>query len=227
MPTLELLVQVPLFAGLTPAELDGLAALIRRRSYAAGEVIFHEGDAGTALYIIEEGEVKVVLGSPKGQDVVPELLGPGEPVGELALLDGEPRSADAVAKEASRLFILQREDFLRFVAEHPRVAASLLAVISRRLRRTNQLLHDMAFGDVRTRLLRVLLKLAQTRSQPGPQGVVIIASPLTQTELAEMAGATRESINKWLRYYTQKGLLRHHRRQITLTDLKRLRDDLY
>ena len=224
--THSLLAQVPLFSGLAPGELDGLTALIRRHRYEEGEVIFHEGDAGTALYVIEKGEVKIVLGSSEGKDVVLSLLGPGDFFGELALLDGEPRSADAVAKETSHLLILQRDDFLRFMIEQPQVAVNLMAVLSRRLRRVDQLVHDAAFLDVRTRLIRALLELAQTRGRPGPQGVVI-DSRLTQSDLANMVGATRESINKWLRYYTRKGLLHHYRGQITLMDLKRLRGDLY
>ena len=222
----SLLAQVPLFSGLAPGELDGLTALVRRHRYEEGEVVFHEGDAGTALYVIEKGEVKIVLGSAEGKDVVLSLLGPGDFFGELALFDGEPRSADAVAKEASHLLIIGREDFLRFLADHSRVAMSLLAILSRRLRRTDELVRDAAFCNVPTRLVRKLLDLAQTRGRQGPQGVVV-ASQLTQSDLANMIGATRESVNKWLRYYAQKGLLRYYRRQITLIDVKRLQADLY
>lgn len=226
MANLGLLAQVPLFAQLTAEELEGLATLLRRHRYGAGEVVFHEGDAGTALYVIEEGEVKIVLGSPEGKEVVLGLFGRGDFFGDLALLDGEPRSADAVAKEDSQILILRREDFLRFLADKPRVAAGLLAVLSRRLRRTDQLVHDAAFLDVRARLVKVLLELGETRGQPGPQGVVI-ASRLTQADLANMVGATRESINRWLRYYEQHGLVQHHRGRLVLTDPARLRKDLY
>lgn len=227
MATRGLLAQIPLFSGMAPGELDGLAVIIRLHRYPAGETIFHEGDAGTALYIIEKGEVKIVLGSAEGKEVVLSLLGPGDFFGELALFDGEPRSADAVAKETSQLLIIRREDFLRFLADHPQVAMSLLAILSRRLRRTDELVRDAAFCDVRTRLVKKLLELAQTRGEAGPRGAIIIASQLTQTDLADMVGATRESINKWIRYYAQKGLLRHYRGQISMIDLERLRGDLY
>ncbi len=226
MPNRERLAEVPLFAQLAPGELDRLAALLRPRRYRAGEVIFHEGDAGTALYIIAEGEVKIVLGSAEGKEVVLALLGGGDFFGEFALLDGEPRSADAVATVASQLLTLQREDFARFLTDHPRVALSLLAVLSRRLRRTDQLVHDAAFADVRTRLIKVLLELAQTKGTQEPKGIVI-GSRLTQGDLATMAGTTRESVNKWLRYYGQKGLLRHERGRLTLIDLGGLRAELY
>jgi CRP/FNR family cyclic AMP-dependent transcriptional regulator len=224
-PSKDLLAHIPLFAQLPSTELEKLAVLLHSRRYKAGEVVFHEGDAGTALYIIEGGEVKIVLGSAEGKEVVLELLGPGDFFGELALLDGEPRSADAVAKAASQLLILQREDFTRSVHEAPHVAASLLAALSRRLRRTDQLVHGAAFSDVRTRLIKALLELGETRGQPGPQGI-IIGSRLTQGDLANMVGTTRESVNKWLRYYAQKGLLRHERGHVTLLDTQRLRADL-
>jgi len=222
----ELLAQVPLFARLAPRELESLARLLRRRRYRAGEVIFHEGDAGTALYIVESGEVKIVLGSAEGKEVVLGLLGRGDFFGELALLDGEPRSADAVAVVASQLAVLQREEFTRFIRSTPRAAANLLAVLSRRLRRTDRLVHDAAFSDVRTRLLKLLLELGQTRGQPGPGGVAI-TSRLTQGDLATMVGTTRESVNKWLRYYAGKGVLRHARGRLLLVDPERLRAELY
>lgn len=222
-----LLAHVPLFSGLSPGELEGLATLISPHRYTAGETIFHEGDAGTALYIIEKGEVKIVLGSPEGKEVVLTLLGPGDFFGELALLDGEPRSADAVAMETSDLLRLLRQDFLRFVAEHPQVAINLMAVLSRRLRRVDQLVHDAAFLDVGTRLVRTLLELAETRGQAGPRGSVVITSRLTQSDLANMIGATRESTNKWLRRYAEIGLVSHNRGQLTLLDIERLRKELY
>ena len=238
-PQARLLAQVPLFAALTAEELAGLAALLSRRRYAKGEVIFHQGDAGTALYIVEEGGVKIVLGSEEGKEVILALLGRGDFFGELALLDGEPRSADAVARDATQLLALRRDDFLRFVLDKPRVAASLLAVLSRRLRRTDQLVHDAAFLDVRGRLARVLLELAEAQGRPEPAGVaaggtfpvgaaaatVVLAARLTQGELAEMVGATRESINKWLGFYTRRGVLRFERGRLTLMDLQRLRQD--
>ncbi len=225
MAILELLAEVPLFAGLTPEEMRSLGALLRRRRYATGEVIFHEGDAGTDLYIIENGEVKIVLGSAEGQEVVLGLLGRGDFFGELALLDGEPRSANAVAREACDLLLLGRQDFLQFLVDEPQVAVTLLAVLSGRLRQTDQIVHDAAFLDVRARLVKVLLNLAQTRGQASARGIVI-TSRLTQADLANMVGATRESINKWLRFYERQGLVHHYRGRLTLVDLRRLREEV-
>lgn len=224
--TTALLAQVPLFAHLSPEELSALAALLHRRRFGKGEVIFHEGDVGTALYIIEEGEVRIVLRSPEGKEVVLVLLGRGDIFGELALLDGEPRSADAVAKEPSQLMVLRREDFLNFLDAKPKVAGVLLAALSRRLRRNAQILHDAAFLDVHARLARVLLDLGQTHGQPGPEGIVI--SPrLTQTELANLVGVTRESVNKWLRFYERRGIVRRRGGRLVIVEPQRLRQDIY
>jgi CRP/FNR family cyclic AMP-dependent transcriptional regulator len=218
----ELLVRSPLFAQLSPAEVEKVAALLRRRRYRTGEPVFREGDPGTALYVVETGEVKIVLGGAEGKEVVLSLLGPGEFFGDLALLDGEPRSADAVATVPTQTFVLPREDFLRFLREVPSVAVNVLAALSRRLRRTDRLVHDAAFSDVRTRVTRLLVELAETRGEPVPGGVAI-GPRLTQGDLASMVGATRESINKCLQYYVAQGLIRHERGRLVLTNVERLR----
>lgn len=218
----DLLSHSPLFSQLTPAELEKVAALLRPRRYRAGEPVFREGDPGTALYVIETGEVKILLGGSDGKEVVLSLLGPGEFFGELALLDGEPRSADAVATVPTEMLVLAREDFLRFLREVPTVSVNMLAALSRRFRRTDRLVHDAAFSDVRTRVTRLLIELAETRGKPGPGGVTIGAR-LTQGDLASMVGATRESINKCLRSYAAQGLLRHERGRLVLLNVERLR----
>ena len=221
----DLLVRSPLFAELSPAALDKLAALLRRRHYRAGEPVFREGDPGMALYIVETGEVKILLGGSEGKEVVLSLLGPGEFLGEFALLDGEPRSADAVATGPADLLVLPREDFLRFLREVPTVAINMLAALSRRFRRTDRLVHDAAFSDVRTRVTRLLIELGETRGKPG-QGGIVIGPRLTQGDLASMVGATRESINKCLRSYAAQGLVRHERGRLVLLNIDRLRAQL-
>src|SRR5215469_13953917 len=202
-----LLVRSPLFARLSPVELDKIGALFRRRRYRAAEPVFREGDPGTALYLVDTGEVKILLGGPDGKEVTLSLLGPAEFFGELALLDGEPRSADAIATVPTELLVLPREDFTRFLFEVPAVAVNMLAALSRRFRRTDRLVHDAAFSDVRTRVIRVLVELADTRGKPATGGVAI-GPRLTQADLATMVGVTRESVNKCLRGLAADGLLR-------------------
>lgn len=221
----DLLVRSPMFSQLAPAELEKIAALLRRRRYRAGEPVFREGDPGTALYVVETGEVKILLGGSDGKEVILSLLGPGEFFGDLSLLDGEARSADAVATGPTEVLVLPREDFLRFLREVPAVAVNMLAALSRRLRRTDRLVHDAAFSDVRTRVTRLLIELAETRGRPGPGGVTI-GPRLTQGDLASMVGATRESINKCLRSFTDQGLVRHERGRLILLNVERLRAQL-
>lgn len=217
------LVQIPLFADLLPAELESLSGCLRRRSYAKGRAIFLQGDPGTSLYVIEAGRVKIVLPSPEGKEFVLNLLGPGDFFGELALLDAKPRSADAVAQESCRLLLLQRDDFLQFLEAHPRASVTLLAVLSRWLRRNAQIVQDAAFLDVPTRLARAILELTETEGQ-ATEGSLVIGSRLTQSELAAMVGATRESVNKWLRSYQRQGLIRYDRGIITVLRPRALQD---
>ena len=211
-----LLARIALFAGLGTEDLAGLARDLRRRRYKKDEVIFFCGDPGASLCIIEAGRVKLTLPAPDGRgEVVLARLSPGEFFGELALLDGQPRSADAVATEAVELLMLGREDFLRYLEAHPRLAIALLEELSRRLRRDAEIIQDAAFLDIPGRLARVLLRLAETEGQPGSSGTAISAR-LTQTDLAGMVGATRESVNKWLGVYERRGLLRRQGGRIDL-----------
>src|SRR3954470_16581454 len=122
----EILAKVPIFAGLPEKERERLGRLLFPRRYARGEVIFLEGDEGTALCLIAEGRIRIQLTGMDGHEVVLNLYGPGEIVGELALLDGESRSADAIAQDASRVFWLQRADFAAFLDSHPRAALTML-----------------------------------------------------------------------------------------------------
>ncbi len=218
--------QNPLFGELSEAQLVSLAGLARRQRFARGAVVFREGDDGTALFIIERGRVKIVLSSPEGKERILALLRTGDFFGELALLDGGARSADAVALEDSDLLVLPREAFLGFLSAHPGAAINLVASLSKRLRHTDMLVHDAAFFDVRGRLARTLLDLAQREGEGGPDGI-LICPRLSQTELANMVGTTRESINKWIRFYGRLGAVQNRGGRLVLVDPSRLRTDIF
>lgn len=219
---IEVLARAPLFAGLPDAELERLAGLLRARNYARGEVIFLEGDAGTALCLIAEGRVRIQLTGADGREVVLNVYGPGEIFGELALLDGEPRSADAVAQEPARVFWLQREAFVAFLESHPRAAIAMLASLSRRIRHTTRVVQDATFRDVPARLARVLLDLATRDGQTVEYGVRIGAR-VTQGEMAAMVGASRETVNRALRSFEQRGLIRWDASRLVITRPEQLR----
>jgi CRP/FNR family cyclic AMP-dependent transcriptional regulator len=215
----------PLFAQLSMAQLTQLASLARPHRQRKEQMIFNEGDTGTALYMIVEGRVKISQSSPDGKERTLALLGPGDVFGELALLDGGPRSADAVVAEDAELLVVPRDEFLTFVMEQPQVAMSLLVVLSQRLRHTNLLVHDAAFFDVRGRLARVLLELARAEKGPEADGA-LVCPQLTQSELASMVGVTRESINKWLRHYVKSGTVARRHGRLVVLDPQRLTADI-
>jgi CRP/FNR family cyclic AMP-dependent transcriptional regulator len=204
----DVLAKVPLFSGLPAAELARLGSLLRAHRYARGEVIFLEGDDGVALCLIAEGRVRIQLTGADGREVVINVYGPGEIFGELALLDGEPRSADAIAQDDVRVYWLQQDDFAAFLDSHPRAAMTMLASLSRRLRHTTRVVQDATFRDVPARLARVLLDQAERLGQAAVGGGIRIDGRLTQGELAAMVGASRETVNRALRGFERDGLIR-------------------
>jgi len=220
------LARVVLFADLPETNLLGLARRLRRRRYARGAVVFLRGDPGDSLYIVTSGAIRIGLTSSEGKEMTLALRGPGEFFGELALLDGEPRSADAVAQEPSELLLLQRGDFLAMVEERPAVAIALLKVLSRRVRQGSQTVEDAAFLDVPARLAIAILRLLEAQGEADTPGAAIHAR-LTQTELAGMVGTRRESVNRWLRFYEDQGLIRYERGQLTVLRPDGLRKRVY
>jgi CRP-like cAMP-binding protein len=222
----DFLARMPLFSELTDEERARLAALLRARRYARGEVIFLEGDEGTALCLIAEGRIRIQLTGTDGREVVITVYGPGEIFGEMALLDGEPRSADAIAQEPSRVFWLQRDDFQAFLEDHPRAAMKMLAALSRRLRHTTRVVQDATFRDVPARLARVLMDLVARDGQPAEDGIRI-ETRMTQSDLASRVGASRETVNRALRGFEEHGWIRWEGSRIVIVrpdDLRRRAD---
>lgn len=215
--------QVSLFADLPDSDIRDLMAVARRRTFRAGEVIFHRDDPGQVLYVIKEGKVKIVLNSPDGQEISLVVFGKGEYFGEFSLLDGLPRSADAVALERVECYTLQRSDFHKAIMKNPKIAIQVLEVLSQRLRKTDQMVEDLIFLDVYGRVAKKLLDLAELHGVQVEDGVRIDVR-LTQQELASMVGASRESVNKVLGYFTDKHYISTDKHRITLhrtADLKR------
>jgi CRP-like cAMP-binding protein len=217
--------RVPLFSDLPPDELEALSTRLRRLEHAKGDVIFRQGDPGSSLYIIQSGAVNITLSSRAGQQMILARLGAGEFFGEMALLDGEPRSANAVATDGSEFLLLDRDDFLTYLEARPKLAVRLLIVLARRLRNDAEIVQDAAFLDVPARLARIILQLAETTGQPGEDGTVI--GPVAQTELAAMVGARRETVNKWIRFYERHGLIRSERGRITILKPDALQKRIY
>lgn len=222
MAVSRLLSQVPLFKSLSPEDRAELATLVRKQKVKKGEALFRKGSEGTTLYIIQEGAIKIALPSRLGNCRIVTIFSAGDFFGEMALLDGMPRSADAVAVEKSVLFLLNRSDFLRFLKQNDSAMELILSSLSMRLRKTDELLEDTSFLNISARLAKKLLDLGETFGRQDGN-TIEISLRLTQKDLAEMVGATRESINKELRVLREKGLLSITSESICIYDIKRLK----
>jgi CRP/FNR family transcriptional regulator, cyclic AMP receptor protein len=218
--------QVPLFAGLADEDIRGLMALAKRRTFRSGEVIFHREDPGQVLYVIKEGKVKISLISPDGQEISLVVFGKGECFGEFAILDGLPRSADAVALEKVECYTLQRSDFHNAIMKNPKIAIQIIEVLTRRLRSTDQMVEDLIFLDVYGRVAKKLLELADTHGTKVDDGTRIDVR-LTQQEIASMVGASRESVNKVMGYFTDKNFISTEKYKITLHRISDLERRIY
>ena len=218
--------QVPLFAGLADEDIRELMAVAKRRTFRSGEVIFHREDPGVVLYVIKEGKVKISLISPEGQEISLVVFGKGECFGEFAILDGLPRSADAVAMEKVECYTLQRSDFHQAIMKNPKIAIQVMEVLSKRLRSTDQMVEDLIFLDVYGRVAKKLLELAEAHGTKVEDGVRIDVR-LTQQELASMVGASRESVNKVMGYFTDKNFISTDKHKITLHRMSELKRRIY
>jgi len=218
--------QVDIFANLSEEDAQELMAVARKRSFRAGEVIFHRDDPGQVLYVIKEGKVKIALISPDGQEISLVVFGKGECFGEFALLDGEPRSADAIALEKVECYTLQRSDFQNAIMKHPTIAIQVLEVLSRRLRKTDQMVENLIFLDVYGRVAKKLLELANEHGVKVDDGTRIEVR-LTQQELASMVGASRESVNKVMGYFTDKQFISTDKHKITIHRIADLQRRIY
>jgi CRP/FNR family cyclic AMP-dependent transcriptional regulator len=218
-PVLDSLAAIPFFGGLEPAALERLAATMRARRFKRGEVLFHIGDPGDALFVIVSGEVKISLPSDTGEEAILATLGPGEVFGELALLDGSPRSASASALVATETVVLPRERFRELIATEAGVRDALLASIAGELRRLTTHVEELHFLDITGRLAARLVRLANEGGTVLPDGGIRLRTNLTQGDLAAMVGCTRQSVNKLLGQFTDDGLVRQDREGIVVVDM--------
>jgi CRP/FNR family transcriptional regulator/CRP/FNR family cyclic AMP-dependent transcriptional regulator len=217
---------VPFFASLGEDALQALEQACRRRVFQRGETLFYEEDPGSALYILQAGQVKIVRLAPDGEERILHLQGEGSCLGELSLIDGAPRSARAVALDRVEALVLYREPFLELLARHPAVALAVMTELAGMVRRLSAQLQDLTALDVPGRLAKKLLELAATHGQATPEGRHI-PLPLTQQELAHMIGATRVAVNQALSAFRQQGLLTTDRSGITLHQPEKLNQRVY
>lgn len=206
MDIAELRKRSVIFATLNDQEADELMRLACVVRHPARHTVFQVGEVGDHLLILLHGRVKVSLVSPDGKEITLSILEPGDIFGEMALLDGEPRSASVSTMEDCAFLVLWRRDFLPFLERYPSVALKLLAALSRKLRATNDLVGNMSFLDLSARLARILLNLVQQYGKISADGI-IIGLKLSQEELGNMAGVSRESINRQIRAWVEADVI--------------------
>ncbi len=222
-----LLASLPFFSQMQPDELHELFTRLKRRTYRPSETIFHKDDAGTTMYIISEGTVKISVPSEVGSEMILSILGSGDFFGELSLFDGKPRSATVTSSGPTEVFVLHRDDFIDFVAKHPRVSLNIIEALSTRIRRTDNLVEDVVFLDIPARLAKKLLELSRTHGKKLPDGGVEIELRLTQQDIANMLGTTRESVNRQLVAFQERKFINIDRQRITVLKPTELEKRIY
>jgi CRP/FNR family transcriptional regulator, cyclic AMP receptor protein len=210
--TADFLATVPLFSGIDRTELQRFADMTRERFYPRGSVILFENDPGDSLFVVRQGRVKVVLIGEDGREVILGVLGVSDHFGELSLIDDRPRSAHVIAMDDSHLLVLRREDFRKRVEASPAVAWALLGELSRRLRRADEKIGGLVLLDVPGRIARLLLDLADE------SGGTTIEKRLTHQTIAQMIGASRETVSRAMKDFQEANWVSIERRRITLAD---------
>jgi CRP/FNR family cyclic AMP-dependent transcriptional regulator len=193
--------KLPLFSTLSSLEIDRLVAYARLQRVRRGEVLFSKGDVGSTLIAVVSGAVKICVPSSEGKEIVLNVIQPGEVFGEISLLDGQPRTANALCMFDSEILTLDRREFIPFLKQNPDVMLTLLAVLCGRLRRTSEQVEDVLFLELDSRLAKMLLLRAQVDSQ----GTLRVRA--TQKELGQMIGLSRESTNKQLQIWSNRGFI--------------------
>jgi len=217
----EVIRKAPLFTALDDASAASLLANMVSVKIAKGSVLFAEGDEGDHLYVITEGKLKLGTSSGDGRENLLSILGPGEMFGELSLFDPGPRTSTATAVTDAKLLSLGQEKLLPWLADNPNVALHLLARLAQRLRRTNEAVGDLVFSDVPGRVAKALIDLGERFGKQTDEGL-FVHHELTQEELAQLVGASRETVNKALADFAGRNWLKLDGRAVLITDLERL-----
>jgi CRP-like cAMP-binding protein len=217
----DVLAKAGLFQGVSAEDAEALAAQFEYIDLARGAVVFHEGEPGDSLYIVLAGKIKLGRRTPDGRESLIYVAGPSDQFGELSTFDPGPRTATAVAVTEARLARISKQALHGWIANRPQIAEQLLRVLARRLRRTNNHLADLIFTDVPGRVAKQLLQLGQ-RFGGVEGGHLRVTHDLTQEELAQLVGASRETVNKALADFAQRGWLRLEGKSVVILDRERL-----
>jgi CRP/FNR family transcriptional regulator len=220
-----LLRSVPLFADLEQAELERFSRVAVPRSFPASTRVFHEGDHSDACYIVRSGSFRVTREHSDGRAITLATLGPGDIVGELAMLDGEVRSASVEALDDGELLALPASEVRALLARHPEISVKLVANLVRRLRSANERISRQSFQTVPSRVAGVLSQLVADEAPHGEGGEVTIR--MNQADLAQLAGTSRESVSRFLADLERAGIVKPGRGRVTVLDPAKLRNYIY
>lgn len=218
-----LLSAVSIFGSLDDREIDALLEVTTTRRIGAKEVLFRKGDPGNQLYGVLVGRLKVMVTGQDGRELVFGVMGPGDVIGEIAVVDSEPRSASVTALERAELLVLHRRELIPFLERHPKVAIRLAAMLAGRVRRLSAFTEDSVFLPLPARMAKTLLVLAASYGREGPEGAAVDI-PLAQQDLADMVGTTRESVNKQLRTWEEASIVGLKRARVILIDRRALEE---
>ena len=216
--------QVPILAGLSETELQFLVERAVPRTYAKGEMIFTEGDPCAGLFIIESGHVRIFKSSASGREQVLTVEGPGSSVAELPVFDGGNYPASTAAADDARVYFISKQDFYSLCLVHPQVPLKVLKVVGARLRKLVGIIEELSFTTVRSRLISVLLRLAQSGKKT--RGGTEIQLPPSNQELASEIGTVRELVSRNLSRLQAEGLIRLDAKTVLIPDLQRLKAEL-
>ena len=217
----EVLASAGLFQGVAPEAAESLAGSLSQADYTRGDTVFVEGEEGDTLFIVMSGKVKIGRRAPDGRENMLSVMGPSDMFGELSLFDPGPRTATATVLTDARLASLAHDALRPWLTDRPEIAEQLLRVLARRLRRTNDALADLIFTDVPGRVAKALLSLSERFGTQESDGVRV-HHDLTQEELAQLVGASRETVNKALADFASRGWMRVDSRAVTILDADRL-----
>ncbi|MEX0873437.1 MAG: Crp/Fnr family transcriptional regulator [Actinomycetota bacterium] len=223
MDAMEALRSSVLFGGLDERAQARIAEIAIHRRYRKGSVLFVQGEQAERCFAIVSGAVKISAYHPDGREAVLAVLGPGDVFGELALFDQAPRSADATALEDSELLSIDAQGLNEAISTNPKLGLAMLRVLGERLRQSNEAFQDIAFFDVPGRVARRLADLADAHGREAAEGIIIDIF-LSQESLAQMVGATRESVNKALALLKRRGLVARIGKRYLVSDVVRLRE---
>ena len=218
----EVLAKAGLFQGVAPEDAEALAAQFELIDVPRGATVFHEGQPGDSLYIVLGGKIKLGRRTADGRENLVAVMGPSDQFGELSLFDPGPRTATAVAVTDARLARMSKQALRTWINERPEIAEQLLRVLARRLRRTNDSVADLIFTDVPGRVAKALLQMADRFGSRESDGLRV-KHDLTQEELAQLVGASRETVNKALADFVHRGWIQLQGKSVVILDEERLR----